>query len=58
MALRRLRKLTREGLQDEFDLDNTITATAKNAGLLDVKYRSEKKNSLFFFLNLPTIIFY
>ena len=42
MALRRLRKLTREGLQDEFDLDNTITATAKNAGLLDVKYRSEK----------------
>ena len=46
MALRRLRKLTREGLQDEFDLDNTITATAKNAGLLDVKYRSEKKNSI------------
>ena len=46
MALRRLRKLTREGLQDEFDLDNTITATAKNAGLLDVKYRSEKKNSV------------
>ena len=43
MALRRLRKLTREGMQDEFDLDNTITATAKNAGLLDVKYRSEKK---------------
>jgi uncharacterized protein with von Willebrand factor type A (vWA) domain len=46
MALRRLRKLTREGLQDEFDLDNTITATAKNAGLLDVKYRPEKKNSV------------
>ena len=46
MALRRLRKLTREGLQDEFDLHNTITATAKNAGLLDVKYRSEKKNSV------------
>ena len=46
MALRRLRKLTREGLQDEFDLVNTITATAKNAGLLDVKYRSEKKNSV------------
>ena len=46
LALRRLRKLTREGLQDEFDLDNTITATAKNAGLLDVKYRSEKKNSV------------
>ena len=46
MALRRLRKLTREGLQDEFDLDNTISATAKNAGLLDVKYRSEKKNNI------------
>ena len=46
MALRRLRKLTREGLQDEFDLNNTITYTAKNAGLLDVKYRSEKKNNI------------
>ena len=46
MALRRLRKLTREGLQDEFDLNNTITSTAKNAGLLDVKYRSEKKNNV------------
>ena len=46
MALRRLRKLTREGLQDEFDLSNTITSTAKNAGLLDVKYRSEKKNNV------------
>ena len=46
MALRRLRKLTREGVQDEFDLENTIKATAKNAGLLDIQYRSEKKNSV------------
>ena len=46
MALRRLRKLTREGTKDEFDLDNTVSSTAKNAGLLDIKYRAEKKNSI------------
>lgn len=46
MALRRLRKLTREGVQDEFDLNNTISSTARNAGLLDVKYRAEKKNTI------------
>ena len=43
MALRRLRKLTREGIHDEFALDETIKSTAKNAGLLDVQYRAEKK---------------
>ncbi len=46
MTLRRLRKLSREGAKDEFDLDTTIKSTAKNAGLLDVKYRAEKKNSV------------
>jgi uncharacterized protein len=46
MVLRRLRKLTREGNKEEFDLNNTISSTAKNAGLLDIKYRSEKKNSV------------
>ncbi len=46
MALRRLRKLTREGIQDQFDLINTISSTAKNAGVLDVKYQAEKKNSV------------
>ena len=46
MALRRLRKLTREGNKDEFDLTNTINSTAKNAGYLNIKYRAEKKNSV------------
>ena len=46
MVLRRLRKLTREGSKEEFDLDSTIVSTARNAGLLDIKYRAEKKNSV------------
>ena len=46
MALRRLRKFSRQGIKEEFDLENTITYTAKNAGLLDVRYRAEKKNSI------------
>ena len=46
MALRRLRKLTRDGIQDEFDLNDTISSTAKNAGMLEVKYRAEKKNTV------------
>ena len=46
VALRRLRKFVREGKDDEFDLDNTIHSTAKNSGLLDVKYRPEKTNKV------------
>ena len=46
MVLRRLRKLTREGNKEEFDLNNTVLSTARNAGLLDIKYRAEKKNSV------------
>jgi uncharacterized protein with von Willebrand factor type A (vWA) domain len=44
MALRRLREFTREGAPDELDLDATIDATARNAGLLDVKLRPERRN--------------
>lgn len=44
VALRRLRKFTRVGLEDELDLDDTIRSTAKNAGLLDIKMVAEKKN--------------
>ncbi len=46
MALRRLRKYTREGEKEEFDMENTISSTAKNAGLLDIRFRAEKKNSV------------
>jgi uncharacterized protein with von Willebrand factor type A (vWA) domain len=44
MALRRLRVFVREGAPDEFDVDETIHATAKNAGLLDVRMRPERRN--------------
>lgn len=46
VALRKLRKFVREGAEDEFDLDNTIRATADNAGYLDIKMRAERKNRI------------
>ena len=46
LILRRLRRFAREGAEKEFDLDNTIDKTAKNAGLLDIKYRPEKANTV------------
>ncbi|MDG2473992.1 MAG: VWA domain-containing protein [Paracoccaceae bacterium] len=45
IALKRLRLWARTGIEEEFDLDQTITATAKN-GYLDVKTRPEKLNSV------------
>jgi uncharacterized protein len=44
MALRRLRILTREGLQEELDLDSTIQKTCKNAGYIDIAMQASKKN--------------
>lgn len=44
LALRRLRKFARTGKAEELDLDNTISSTAKNAGLLDIRLRQEKEN--------------
>ncbi len=46
LALRRLRKFTRTGREDEFDLDGTIDSTAKNAGLLDIRMRPEESNQI------------
>ncbi len=46
VALKRLRKFARQGLQDELDLDDTISSTAKNAGYLDIKMRAEKRNRI------------
>jgi len=46
MALRRLRKFTREGLETELDLDDTIRSTARNAGYLDIKMVPERKNKI------------
>ena len=44
MALRRLRKLAREGRPEELDLDSTIDATAKNGGWLDLVLQAERTN--------------
>jgi len=45
MALRRLRRFARKGAAEEFDLDNTIDATAR-AGYLDVQMRPERRNMI------------
>ena len=46
VALRRLRKFAREGLEEELALDDTIRATANNAGWLDLKMQPERKNKV------------
>lgn len=46
VALRRLRKFAREGAEEELDLDDTITSTARNAGFLDIKMVPERHNSV------------
>lgn len=46
ISLRRLRKLARTGAEDEFDIDSTITSTAKNGGLLDIIMRPERRNTV------------
>ncbi|MBK6599404.1 MAG: VWA domain-containing protein [Proteobacteria bacterium] len=46
MALRRLRKFARQGIQDQLDLDGTIDATARNAGYLDLKLVAERRNAV------------
>lgn len=46
MALRRLRKFARTGADEELDIDDTISSTARNAGLLDIKMVPERHNSV------------
>ena len=46
MALRKLRRLARDGRADTLDLDGTIRETARNAGLLDIRLRSERRNAM------------
>ena len=46
MALRRLRKCARTGAAEELDISDTISSTAKNAGLLDIKMVPERHNSV------------
>jgi uncharacterized protein with von Willebrand factor type A (vWA) domain len=46
VALRRLRRFAREGVAEELALDQTIRATANNAGWLDIKMQPERKNNI------------
>ncbi|MAV76001.1 MAG: hypothetical protein CBD32_02940 [Actinobacteria bacterium TMED172] len=46
LALRRLRKFARAGAEDLLDLDDTISSTARNAGLLDIKMVPERHNAV------------
>lgn len=46
IAMRRVRKMARAGAGTEFDVDTTITATAKNGGLLDIKMVPEVENTV------------
>lgn len=46
LALRRLREFAREGAEEVLDLDGTIAATARNAGLLELKMLRELRNTV------------
>jgi hypothetical protein len=46
MALRRLRKFARTGREDELDIDTTIQKTAHNGGMLDIRLRPERRNTI------------
>jgi uncharacterized protein with von Willebrand factor type A (vWA) domain len=46
LALRRLRRLGRDGVPGELDLDETIGETARNAGELELVFRPPKRNRM------------
>ncbi len=46
VALRRLRRFARTGAAEELALDDTIRATASNAGYLDIRMQPERKNRI------------
>lgn len=46
MALRKLRRMARDGRPETLDLETTIRATANNAGLLDIHLRAERHNAV------------
>jgi uncharacterized protein with von Willebrand factor type A (vWA) domain len=46
LALRRLRRFARQGAAEELDLPDTIDATARNAGCLDLRLVPERRNAV------------
>jgi uncharacterized protein with von Willebrand factor type A (vWA) domain len=54
MALRRLRQLSRIGVEDELDMDETIDATAKNYGDIELRWMRSRKNAVKVLLLMDT----
>ncbi len=46
LALRKLRRFARSGAQSELDLNETISATSRQAGLLDLRFARERHNAV------------
>jgi len=46
VALRRLRRFARQGVEEELDINDTIKSTAHKGGLLDIKLVPERKNRI------------
>jgi uncharacterized protein with von Willebrand factor type A (vWA) domain len=46
VALRKLRQFARTGSSEELALDETIAATARNAGYLDIKMKPQRHNAV------------
>jgi uncharacterized protein with von Willebrand factor type A (vWA) domain len=46
LALKKLRRFARTGASEQLDLNNTISATAKQAGMLDVIMEPERHNAV------------
>jgi hypothetical protein len=46
VALRKLRRLTRDGVETELDLEETIDETCRNAGEIELVFRAPRKNNV------------
>lgn len=46
IALRRLRRFARQGAAEELDMPGTIQHTAENAGMLDIRWQPERRNTV------------
>jgi uncharacterized protein with von Willebrand factor type A (vWA) domain len=54
MALKKLRELKREGLEEELDIDETIDKTAKEGGEIELVFNRSRENSVRLILLMDT----
>jgi uncharacterized protein len=54
MALKKLRELKREGVQEELDIDETIDKTAKEGGEIELVFNKSRENSVRIILLMDT----